>query len=88
VDEVIPEKDWSQKVDDVKKYNIDIFAIGDDWKGKFDFLKEYCEVVYLHRTKNISTTQLKNILNEFEEYKYDILEAFKLLEQIKKNYND
>ena len=59
VDEVIPEHKWEQKIDDVEKHNIDIFVMGDDWEGKFDFLKEYCEVVYLERTKDISTTQLK-----------------------------
>jgi glycerol-3-phosphate cytidylyltransferase len=59
VDEVIPEKNWDQKIDDIKKNDIDIFVIGEDWKGKFDFLKEFCEVVYLTRTDNISTTQIK-----------------------------
>jgi len=65
VDKVIPENDWEQKVLDVKKFNIDIFAMGNDWEGKFDFLKDYCEVVYLPRTENISTTQLKLELNKF-----------------------
>jgi len=59
VDKVIDENKWEQKIDDIKKYNIDIFVIGDDWKGKFDFLKDYCEVVYLPRTENISSTFLK-----------------------------
>ena len=49
----------------MKKYNIDIFAMGDDWEGKFHFLKDYCEVIYLPRTENISTTQLKLELNTF-----------------------
>ncbi len=62
VDEVIPENDWEQKVRDVKEHNIDVFVMGDDWEGKFDFLKEYCEVVYLPRTAGISTTQLKQSL--------------------------
>ena len=61
VDKVIKESNWEQKVDDIIKYNIDVFVIGDDWEGKFDFLKEYCEVVYLPRTKSISTTLLKEI---------------------------
>ncbi len=65
VDMVIAEKNWEQKIEDIKKYNIDIFAMGDDWEGKFDFLKEYCEVVYLPRTQNISTTQLKKELNNY-----------------------
>lgn len=64
VDKVIKESSWEQKVDDIIKYNIDVFVIGDDWEGKFDFLKEYCEVVYLPRTKSISTTLLKEIIEK------------------------
>lgn len=60
VDEVIAENDWDQKISDVKKHNIDVFVIGDDWEGKFDFLKQYCQVVYLKRTKGISTTLIKS----------------------------
>lgn len=59
VDEVIPEISWDQKIKDVLKYNVDVFTIGDDWLGKFDFLKEYCEVIYLKRTKGISSSELK-----------------------------
>ncbi|WP_156290929.1 glycerol-3-phosphate cytidylyltransferase [Oceanobacillus salinisoli] len=62
VDEVIPEKSWDQKVEDVKHHNIDLFVMGDDWEGKFDFLKKYCEVVYLPRTVGISTTKIRNDL--------------------------
>lgn len=62
VDKVIPEDNWEQKVNDVQKYDVDVFVMGDDWKGKFDFLKEYCEVVYLPRTEGISSTQLKEEL--------------------------
>lgn len=62
VDEVIPENDWQQKISDVKNHNIDIFVMGDDWKGKFDYLEEYCEVVYLPRTEGISTTEIKESL--------------------------
>ena len=65
VDMVISEENWEQKIDDIKKYNVDIFAMGDDWKGKFDFLKDYCKVVYLPRTQNISTTELKKELNKY-----------------------
>lgn len=63
VDEVIPEHSWEQKIDDVKNHNIDVFVMGDDWKGKFDFLKDYCEVIYLPRTVGISTSKIKNDLN-------------------------
>jgi len=62
VDEVIPENTWDQKINDVVENNVDIFVMGDDWKGRFDFLKDYCEVVYLPRTIGISTTQIKKDL--------------------------
>lgn len=62
VDKVIPENSWDQKVEDIKKYDIDIFVMGDDWKGKFDFLNEYCEVIYLPRSIGISTTKIKKDL--------------------------
>ena len=65
VDMVISEENWEQKIDDIKKYNVDIFAMGDDWEGKFDFLKDYCKVIYLPRTQNISTTELKKELNKY-----------------------
>ena len=64
VDLVIPEENWDQKVSDIKEFKIDTFVIGDDWKGKFDYLKEYCEVVYLPRTPEISTTQIKKDLKK------------------------
>ncbi|MCR5584312.1 MAG: glycerol-3-phosphate cytidylyltransferase [Lachnospiraceae bacterium] len=63
VDEVIPENCWEQKTDDVVKNGADVFVMGDDWKGKFDFLKDYCEVVYLPRTVGISTTKIKHDLH-------------------------
>ncbi len=62
VDLVIPEENWEQKISDVKEFKADVFVIGDDWKGKFDFLKDYCEVVYLERTPEISTTKIKKDL--------------------------
>lgn len=62
VDEIILEEEWEQKIDDIIKYNIDIFVMGDDWKGKFDYLNEFCEVVYLDRTEGISTTKIKTDL--------------------------
>lgn len=66
VDEIIPEEDWDQKVTDIKKYNVDTFVMGDDWKGQFDFLKTQCEVVYLPRTSGISTTQIKEDISKKE----------------------
>lgn len=59
-DEVIIEDYLGQKIDDIQKYDVDIFAIGSDWEGKFDYLKEYCQVVYLPRTEGISSTMLRN----------------------------
>ena len=64
VDLVIPEENWEQKISDVKEFKIDTFVMGDDWQGKFDFLKDYCEVVYLPRTPEISTTQIKTDLGK------------------------
>jgi len=59
-DKIIVEEYEGQKIEDIQKYNVDIFAIGSDWKGKFDYLKEYCDVVYLERTKGVSSTLLRN----------------------------
>ena len=64
VDLVIPEESWDQKPKDIKEYHADVFVMGDDWKGKFDYLNEYAEVVYLPRTPEISTTQIKNNLKD------------------------
>jgi len=63
VDLVIPEENWEQKINDIKEYRVDVFAIGDDWQGEFDFLKEFCEVVYLSRTPEVSTTKIKEDLS-------------------------
>lgn len=64
VDLVIPENGWEQKKTDVQEFKVDTFVMGDDWEGKFDFLKDYCEVVYLPRTPEISSTQIKNDLGK------------------------
>ena len=66
VDLVIPEENWEQKINDVEKYNVDIVVMGSDWAGsdKFEYLNDYCEVVYLPRTEGISTTKIKNDLNQ------------------------
>ncbi len=87
VDMVIPENNWKQKVEDIKKYNIDIFSMGDDWNGKFDELQEYCEVVYLPRTKDISTTQIKESLNKISDINIeDINRAFEILKRLKSDF--
>lgn len=64
VDEVIPENHWEQKNSDVLDNEIDVFVMGDDWKGEFDFLKEYCKVIYLERTDGISTSKIKKDLKD------------------------
>ena len=64
VDLVIQEESWEQKASDVQEYHIDTFVMGNDWEGKFYFLKEYCDVVYLPRTPEISTTQIKKDLKK------------------------
>ena len=65
VDLVIPEENWDQKISDIEKYHADVFVIGDDWQRKFDYLSDFgIEVVYLSRTKEISTTKIKNDLNQ------------------------
>lgn len=88
VDRVIPEKSWEQKIEDVKKYKADLFVIGNDWEGEFDFLKDYCEVKYIERTQDISTTQLKRSLTNFLSIpKEDILRAFEILEALKKDFS-
>lgn len=63
VDKVIPEEEWEQKVNDIKKYKIDIFIMGDDWKGEFDYLNMYCKVLYFPRTIGVSTSEMKKITN-------------------------
>jgi glycerol-3-phosphate cytidylyltransferase len=64
VDKIIPEDNWDQKLSDVLANEIDVFVIGDDWQGKFDFLKSHCEVTYLPRTAGISTTYIKYLISE------------------------
>lgn len=63
IDLIIPEENWEQKFQDIRKHNINILVMGDDWKGNFDFLEnDNCKVIYLKRTKIISTTLIKNLL--------------------------
>lgn len=87
VDLVIPENDWEQKKDDIKKYNIDIFSMGHDWEGKFDDLKKYCDVVYLPRTDGISSTDLKIQLTKISNINlHDINNAFEILKRLKEDF--
>ncbi|EMK3306567.1 adenylyltransferase/cytidyltransferase family protein [Vibrio vulnificus] len=75
VNEVFPEDNWEQKKDDILKYEASIFAIGDDWKGEFDYLNELCEVIYLERTKDISTTDIKKSLSKLNKDKLEEIES-------------
>lgn len=59
-DKIIVEEYGGQKIDDIHRYNVDIFTVGPDWKGHFDYLKEYCKVVYLDRTQGISSTEIRS----------------------------
>ncbi|MBL4866102.1 MAG: adenylyltransferase/cytidyltransferase family protein [Pseudomonadales bacterium] len=86
VDLVVAEHDWDQKIADIMNLEVDIFAIGDDWKGEFDFLEEYCQVIYMQRTAGISSTQLKNTLKSLSVSKSEIVKAFDILEQLKKDF--
>ena len=74
VDEVIAESNWEQKINDVQRHKVDVFVMGSDWQGKFDFLKPYCEVVYLPRTDNVSSTELKKAIQVFMQLKRDFLD--------------
>lgn len=66
VDEVFPEHSWEQKLDDIKHYQANVFGMGSDWQGKFDHLKPHCEVIYLPRTQNVSSTDLKRSLSQLD----------------------
>ena len=86
VDKVIPEEHWEQKVEDIQKYKIDTLIMGDDWEGKFDFLKKYCEVIYLPRTKGISSTELKETLKTLSSVNINELNhALEILKRIRDN---
>lgn len=75
VDEVFPENSWDQKAHDVSRFGADIFGMGSDWQGEFDELKDKCEVVYLERTEDVSTTDIKKALANINEDEIKGLEA-------------
>lgn len=88
VDHVIPETCWEQKISDIQQYQVDIFAIGDDWTGHFDFLAQYCEVIYLPRTPGISTTELKHSLSRFcSVSREDFMSALDVLKTLSEDFN-
>lgn len=73
VDLVIPECTWDQKASDIHEHDVSVFGMGDDWTGKFDQLREHCEVVYLPRTEGVSSTELKRILQILDRSHVDDL---------------
>lgn len=67
VDLVIPETNWDQKPSDIQMYHVDVFVMGDDWAGKFDYLDEFCEVKYFSRTEGISSTGVRSLVSKLQE---------------------
>lgn len=89
VDLVIPEDTWEQKLTDVVKHGVDVFGIGNDWAGKFDFLKPHCEVVYLPRTHGVSSTSLKSLARAFDrETLARLAEAQTIINDLLKDFSD
>jgi glycerol-3-phosphate cytidylyltransferase len=89
VDLVIPETSWEQKIDDIREHDVDVFAIGDDWRGKFDHLKEMCEVVYLPRTDGISSTEIKQMLRVLDpQHLTEMQEALSVMSRLLEHYRD
>lgn len=74
VDEVFPEHCWEQKPQDIARFKADIFAMGSDWEGKFDDLEQYCKVIYLPRTEDVSTTEIKKKISLYDSKKISELE--------------
>lgn len=88
VDLAIPEESWEQKADDVKKYGVSVFGMGHDWEGHFDFLTEFCEVVYLPRTDGISSSALKKTLQALDKTHIDDLKkALDLISSIVERFD-
>lgn len=89
VDLVIPETSWEQKIADIKSHNVDVFAIGDDWRGKFDELNELCEVVYLPRTDGISSTEIKQMLRVLDpSHITEMQDALAVMSRLLEHYRD
>ena len=87
VDLVIAESSWEQKIRDISDHQVDVFAMGDDWTGHFDFLNKHCEVCYLERTIGVSTTQLKSSLaNVLSVPKEEIIAALEVLDILREDF--
>lgn len=85
VDLVIPERSWEQKVEDIRQHNVDCFVMGNDWAGQFDDLKELCEVVYLERTRGVSSTELRQTLGRLVSDELEIAHVLQLLKSMHAN---
>lgn len=89
VDLVIPETSWDQKASDITEHDVDVFAIGDDWRGKFDELQDVCEVVYLPRTDGISSTQIKQMLRVLDpKHINEMQDALAVMSRLLEHYRD
>ena len=89
VDLVIPETSWEQKATDIVEHGVDVFAIGEDWAGKFDELKELCEVVYLPRTDGISSTEIKQMLRVLDpKHITEMQDALSVMSRLLEHYRD
>ncbi|MCW2830054.1 MAG: tagD [Aeromicrobium sp.] len=89
VDLVIPETAWEQKATDIVDHDVDVFAIGDDWAGKFDDLKQLCDVVYLSRTDGISSTEIKQMLRVLDpSHITEMQEALSVMSRLLEHYRD
>lgn len=84
VDFVIAEENWEQKVSDVEKYDVDVFVMGDDWLGEFDYLQDYCQVRYLPRTSGVCSTDLRKSLDRLLEHDPSHTEATDLLRAVRR----
>lgn len=84
VDLVIPEEDWNQKVSDIQLYGVQTFVMGDDWQGRFDSLKPYCEVIYLERTSGVSSTELRGSLSRLLSSEKEISDVLGLLRSLQR----
>jgi glycerol-3-phosphate cytidylyltransferase len=88
VDKVIPERNWEQKIEDIRKYGVTIFGMGSDWEGHFDELSAYCKVVYLPRTEGVSSTHIKKTLNILDSVHVDSLKkALDLISSIVERFD-
>ncbi|TAM09082.1 MAG: glycerol-3-phosphate cytidylyltransferase [Nevskiaceae bacterium] len=88
VDQVIPERSWNQKRQDIAEFGASVLGMGSDWEGRFDDLQDCCEVIYLNRTKGISSTQLKSTLGALSDAKLgDLKKALEVVAEIVRQFN-